>query len=282
MDLALADKVVLVTGASGGIGRALAETFAAEGARLVLTGRRRVGELETWLAGQDWRARALAVEADVTVPASIEAAFARAEGHFGRVDVCVANAGIWPKPDQSLDQAGEERIRGTIEANLMGSLWTARAFLGALRRTGPRPDGHGAALCFIGSTAGRFGERGHADYAASKAGLTGLMLSLKNEIVELDPYARVNLVEPGWTVTHLVREELSRPGAVARAVRTMPLRQLARATDVARAVAFLCSHAAARHVSGQTLTVAGGMEGRVLWSELEIDEDAVRGRLAVE
>jgi 3-oxoacyl-[acyl-carrier protein] reductase len=62
----------------------------------------------------------------------------------------------------------------------------------------------------------------------------------------------------------------------------MPLRQLARAADVARAVAFLCSHAAARHVSGQTLTVAGGMEGRVLWSEADVDETAVRARLAAE
>jgi 3-oxoacyl-[acyl-carrier protein] reductase len=282
MDLALGDKVVLVTGASGGIGRALAETFAAEGARLVLTGRQRLAELEAWLSERGWRERALALSADVRDPAAIEAACTRAEHRFGRIDACVANAGVWPKPDEPLDRAGAERIRATVETNLMGSLWTARAFLGSLRRTGPRSDGHGAALCFIGSTAGRFGERGHADYAASKAGLSGLMLSLKNEIAELDPYGRVNLVEPGWTVTHLVREELSRPGAVARAVRTMPLRQLARAADVARAVAWLCSPTAARHVSGQTLTVAGGMEGRVLWSEDQIDEAAVRARLATD
>jgi 3-oxoacyl-[acyl-carrier protein] reductase len=278
MDLGLRDKTVLITGASGGIGRALATVFAGEGASLVLTGHSRIAELDEWLGGQAWGERALTVEVDVTDPAAVRAAFARGLERFGRVDACVANAGVWPKEDLPLDQAPEERIRRSVEVNLLGSVWTARAFAGALRQVGPRPDGHGASLCFIGSTAGRFGERGHAEYSLAKAGLQGLAQTLKNELVEIDPYARVNLVEPGWTVTHMVREELETPGVITRVVRTMPLRQLARAVDVARTVAFLSSPAAARHLSGQTLTVAGGMEGRVLWPEGALDEEAVRAR----
>jgi len=279
VDLALADKVVFVTGASGGIGRALAEVFAAEGAQLALGGRSRFDQLEAWLGEQPWKERAVALRADVSERAEVERAMDAAVDRFGRVDVCVANAGVWPKEDLLLHEASEERIRSTIESNLMGALWTARAFMAALARTGPRSDGHGAALTFIGSTAGRFGERGHAEYSVSKAGMIGLTRTLKNEIVQLDPYARVNLVEPGWTVTHMVREEIDRPGVIRGVARTMPVRQLGRAVDIARTVAVLSSHVAARHTSGQTLTVAGGMEGRTLWSEDEIDEDAVRRRL---
>jgi 3-oxoacyl-[acyl-carrier protein] reductase len=108
------------------------------------------------------------------------------------------------------------------------------------------------------------------------------MLSLKNEIVRLDPYARVNLVAPGWTVTHMVRAELSQPGVIENVTRTMALGQLARAVDVARSVLFLASPLASRHISGETLTVAGGMEGRSLWKSGEIDEAAVRARLAAD
>lgn len=255
MDLALADKVAFVTGASGGIGLTLVESFAAEGARIVAHSRRGIPESE----------RAISALGDVRDPASLEAAMRRGEERFGRVDVCVVNAGIWPAESLSVDELPEERVREVMEVNLLGAIWTARAFFASIRRTGPRPDGHGASLTFIGSTAGRFGEAGHAEYSASKAALRGLTLSLKNEIVALDPRARVNLVEPGWTVTPMAAATLARDGSADRVTRTMPLRQLASPDDVARAVLFLSSPSAARHVSGETITVAGGMEGRALW-----------------
>lgn len=276
MDLGLSGRVAVITGASGGIGRALVDVFAAEGASLVLIGNAGFEGMSAWAAGEPWADRALCVRADTTDPDQVNTAFDRAIDRFGRVDVAVANAGRWPSADERLHEASVARIRDTVTVNLLGTTWTARAWMRALAHTGPR-EGSGAALVMIGSTAGRFGEAGHADYAMSKAGMVGLMLSLKNEVVHLDPFARVNLVEPGWTVTHMAKEALDVPGVVSRVCRTMPLRQLGRAVDVARATAFLCSDAA-RHVSGQTVTVAGGMEGRLLWSEGAIDEDAVRVR----
>ena len=278
MDLGLAGRSVLVTGASGGIGRALAETFAAEGASLVLHAGTRADELAAWAARQAFADRALVVAADVRDPDALARAVDAGVARFGRVDAAVANAGRWSPGDLRLDQAPVERLREGIEVNLLGSLWTARAFFAALARSGPRGDGSGAALVFIGSTAGRFGEAFHAEYAAAKAGLVGLMLSLKNEIVRLDPLGRVNVVEPGWTVTHMARPALDEPGVIARALATMPVRQLARATDIAKTCAFLCSPLAARHVSGQVLTVAGGMEGRLQWTPADVDEPAVRAR----
>lgn len=283
VDLQLDGKHVLITGASGGIGRALAEAFAAEGARLALLGGKRTAELERYVEGRPWRERALCLACDLADPAAVERAFAEVGARLGRLDACVANAGAWPRPDELLHQASVARIRLTLDANLFSALWTARAFFANLAATPPRAGGtsrHGPALTFIGSTAGIFGERHHADYACAKAGLAGLVASLKNEIVLLDPYGRVNLVAPGWTATHVPRPELELPGTVARITRTMPLRQLARAADIARTVVVASSPAASRHLTGQTITVAGGMEGRVLWSEADVDEAAVRRRLS--
>jgi len=279
MDLGLTDTVVWITGASGGIGRALAETFAAEGARLALHGHRSFDALEAWLEEQPWRDRALAVRADVRRADEMAAAAAAIRDHFGRIDVTVANAGVWPPGDLRVDEMPEARLRDTIEVNLLGTLFTARAFFASLAASGPRADGRGAALAMIGSTAGRFGERGHVDYAAAKAALRGALLTLKNEIVALDPYGRVNLVEPGWTVTHMARPALQQPGKIRHIVKTTALNQLARAKDVARVVVGLCSPVQSRHVTGEVVTVSGGMEGRTLWTDAEIDEERVRRRL---
>lgn len=279
MDLALADKTVVITGASGGIGRALAEAFAAEGSRLVLHGHSQVEGLRAWLAEQPWRDRALVVAADVGDAAAVSSALRQGAEHFGRLDACVANAGAWPPADQPLHVMEPARMEATVRTNLLGATWTARAFMAELARSGPRDDGHGASLVFTGSTAGRFGERAHADYALAKAGLVGLVQTLKHELVDLDPWARVNLVEPGWTVTHMARPALSQPGTLARIVQTMPLKQVGRARDVAAVIVGLSSPVMGRHVSGQTVTVAGGMEGRVRWQPDEVDEDAVRARL---
>jgi 3-oxoacyl-[acyl-carrier protein] reductase len=277
MNLQLTDKVVFITGASGGIGRALAEAFAAEGCKLALTGNEKYAELESWV-GSRQLCDCMTIRADTTSVDAMEAALESARHRFGRIDVCIANAGRWTPEFALMHRASPERIRQNLEVNLFGSLWTARAFMHALSRSSPRIDQHGASLIFIGSTAGRFGEKGHAEYAAGKSALYGLVRTLKSEIVELDPFARVNMIEPGWTVTHMARPALEQPGVIAKVLRTMPLRQLARAQDIASTAIFLASPALSRHVSGEVLTVAGGMEGRSFWEPADIDEDAVRKR----
>jgi 3-oxoacyl-[acyl-carrier protein] reductase len=255
MDSGLTDKVAFVTGASGGIGQELVRAFLAEGAKVAACSRRGVAA----------EPNVVSVLADVRRLEQLEAAMAQAEAAFGRVDVCVVNAGIWPEASHPLHELPEARVREVVETNLLGAMWTARAFFASLARRGPRANGHGASLIFIGSTAGRFGERGHAEYAATKSALRGLVLTLKNEIVALDPWARVNLVEPGWTVTAMAEATLTASGAVEQVTRTMPLRRVANTADVANAVLYLASPTLARHVSGEFVTVAGGMEGRVLW-----------------
>jgi len=116
----------------------------------------------------------------------------------------------------------------------------------------------------VGSTAGRFGEAGHADYAAAKSAIqVGLLLSLKNEIVRIGANGRVNAVAPGWTYSPMTRGRLD-PELVERITRTMALRKVATADDIARAVVVLASDELSGHVSGELITVAGGMEGRTV------------------
>ncbi len=280
METGLADKVVLVTGASGGIGRAVAEVFADEGARLILHGNSHHDELARYVELRPWRDSAITVAADVANADEVAKAFAKGVERFGRIDVCVANAGQWPAANEPLHIMPTERFERTVAINFLGAAYTARAFMQSLAATGPRDDGDGASLVFTGSTAARFGEKDHCDYAAAKAALVGLVRSLKNEIVEIDPYARVNMVQPGWTATHMARPALDDPAQVKRAVRTMPVRQIGRAVDMARAIAFLASPRLSRHVSGELLTVAGGMEGRQLWTDDQLDFADIHRRLS--
>jgi 3-oxoacyl-[acyl-carrier protein] reductase len=257
METGLAGRGVLVTGASGGIGAACARAFAAEGARVVVHYHR----------GED-RARALAAElggapvaqADLTVEADAERLFAEARDALGAVEVCAAVAGVYPAADVPVWELPLDRFERTLRENLTATFLTARTFLGGLE-TGP------AALVLVGSTAGRFGEAGHADYAAAKAGIQGgLLLSLKNEAARLGPGVRVNAVAPGWTVSPMTRGLLE-PDDVQRITRTMPLRKVATPEDVAAQVVMLASDRISGHVTGELVTVAGGMEGRVLHAD---------------
>lgn len=272
MDTGLSGKTVLVTGASGGIGWTTAQALRDEGCRVVLHGNRNAGALEE--RARDWP-NAIALAADVGSAAEVEDMFARAVSLTGGVDVCVANAGIWPPDAKLLHEMDPLRIQEVIQVNLLGAIYTARAFLRQVESTARR----GSALVLVGSTAGRFGEAGHTEYAVSKAGLRGLMLSYKNEVVAIDPGGRCNLVEPGWTISPMTAEHLEDDAAIVRTTRTMALRRIARSEDVAAAIVMLASPRLSAHLSGQTLTVAGGMEGRLLWEPEQIDPAAIRERL---
>ena len=250
METGLQGKRVLVTGASGGIGSACARAFAAEGCQVVLhyhRGKERAEALQEEIGG-------VALKADLTSAAETEHLFAEA----GSLDVCAAVAGVWPRPDEPVWELSLERWEETMRANLTATFLTARGFL-----SGVAESGHGS-LVMVASTAGLFGEAGHADYAAAKSAIAyGLLLSLKNEVVRVAPRARVNVVAPGWTYSPMTRGAID-DELVQRITRTMPLRKVAVADDVAQQVVVLASDNVSGHVTGQVITVAGGMEGRVV------------------
>jgi 3-oxoacyl-[acyl-carrier protein] reductase len=197
-------------------------------------------------------------KADLTREDDVERLFSEARAALGRIEVCAAVAGVWPSEDVPLWRLPLARWEQTLAANLTATFLTARAFLREVER-----NGHGS-LVLVGSTAGIFGEAGHADYAAAKSAIVGgLLLSLKNEVVRIAPRARVNAVAPGWTESPMTRGRLD-SDEIGRISRTMALRRVARAEDVARQVVALASDEISGHVTGQVVTVAGGMEGRVV------------------
>lgn len=255
MDTDLSGKGVLVTGASGGIGAACARAFAAEGARVAVhyhRGEERAREVAGGIGG------ATILQADLTDEREVDRLFDDARAALGRIDVCAAVAGVWPSEDLPVWELPLERWELTLRQNLTSTFLTARGFLREVVR-----NGHGS-LVLVGSTAGIVGEAGHADYAAAKSAvLGGLLLSLKNEIVRVAPSGRVNAVAPGWTESPMTRGHVD-PESIRRVSRTMALRKVAQPEDVARQVVVLASDELSGHVTGQIVTVAGGMEGRVV------------------
>lgn len=206
-------------------------------------------------------------QADLASEPSVDKLFSDSIDTYGRIDHLVVNHGIWPENFVPAHRMTLEQFDRTIAINLRAAFMCSKNFLKNLEDF---PE-EIASIVLIGSTAGIFGEAGHVDYAISKSGLFGLMLSLKNEIVNLAPHGRVNLVAPGWTITPMTQKFMEDHVGIQSTLQTMPLRKLARPKDIARAVVFLSSDKLAGHISGQVITVAGGMEGRKLFEPEEID-----------
>jgi 3-oxoacyl-[acyl-carrier protein] reductase len=267
----LAGKVVLITGASGGIGSAIARRFADEGARLVLhyrSGKNRVENLRRELSGVE----ALTVRADLTKESDVRRLFGAAVKEFGRVDTLIANAGSWETRDVPFQQMSLKQWRSTMDAVLTSSFLCAREFFKLVDK-----QKRGNAV-FIASTAAVFGEAGHADYASAKAAMAyGLTRTLKNELARIAPHTRdycggrVNCICPGWTVVPRNAGKLTDTAVVRKVTATMALPKIARPDDIANAAVFLSSDRLAGHITGQTLVIAGGMEGRLLWQSGEVD-----------
>ena len=241
----LSDRVALVTGASRGIGRAIARQLAAQGARVVAAARtdhaRGVADEIGQAGGQ-----AEAIALDVTEDHAADAALAGVLERHGRIDILVNNAGI--ARDQLLLRLKREDWNAVLDTNLTAAFALTQAALKPMIRQ------RRGRIISISSVVGQAGNAGQANYAASKAGLIGFTKAVALEVASRGITA--NVVAPGLVETDMTREIAEQARAQWEA--KIPLRRLGTPQDIAAAVCFLASDEAS-YITGQVLAVNGGM-----------------------
>ena len=241
MDKGLGGKTALVTGASRGIGRAIARRLAADGASVIIHCHQRRAAAEA-LAGELGSGQV--VQADLRSVREIDAMFASLGAK--KLDILVNNAGIWI--GTPLGKTSAEDVDRILEVNIRAVFWVTQDALPLLNE--------GARIINISSVAGRVGVRGGRSlYGATKAAIDAFT---RNWALELaDRKILVNAVAPGYVTTDMTNEHFSDVEVRKRAIERSPLGRLGNAEEVADVVAFLCSHEA-RWITGQILNVSGG------------------------
>lgn len=244
----LQGQTAVITGASRGIGRAIAEQFAALGANLVLGATQEASLAEVAAALQAQGTAGVRTQrCDVREQEQVQGLIDTALEAFGRVDIAVANAGL--ARDNIFLRMSDEEWQEVLEVNLTGAFRFARAVARPMRKQ------KGGSLVFVASLAGLHGNRNQANYAASKGGMVALAKSLAKELL---PYnVRVNTVCPGLIDTDMTRaytEELREQGR-----QHIPMGRFGTPEEVAQTVAFFASPASS-YITGQTLRVDGGVE----------------------
>ena len=247
----LRDKVALITGAASGQGRSAAELFAEHGAAVLVVDVNDEGARETVARIEKDGGRAAAFHADVSQRTGCDAMVAAAIDAFGRLDVLYNNAAV--QMSGRLTDTTEEMWDLTIATNLSAIFWACRAAI-------PRMlDGGGGSIVNTSSTLGQQGSEGYAAYGAAKAGLIALTRQIA---VEYGPHVRANVIAPGSIDTPRFRAVAERmddtDGFLAMLARTIPMRRLGAADDVARLALFLASDASA-YTTGAVIPCDGGL-----------------------
>lgn len=243
----LRDRVAVVTGASRGVGRAVALRLAEAGANVVINYVRNEAAAEAVARScGEFGIETLAVQADVADVEQSAALMQATLERFGRLDLLVANAGIWEgAPVAEMSEAIWDRV---IDANLKGTWSACRAAVPLMKKQ------RRGAIVIVSSTAGQRGEAGYSNYAASKGGQISFTKSLATELA---PEIRVNAVAPGWIDTELNNPVFGDEAYKQQVTEAIPLRRLATADDVALAIVFLASDWS-RHITGEILNINGG------------------------
>ena len=243
MNIRLDDKVAMVTGSTRGIGRAVAEVLAAAGAKVAVLGRD-AGKAQVVAAEIGHGAQGFAC--DVTNEASVNAAVEAIDKALGSVDILVNNAGV--TKDNVFLRLQDADWDTVLEANLKGAFRTIRAASrGMMKQRWGR-------IINVSSVVALIGNKGQANYAASKAGLLGLTKSIARELASRG--ITVNAVAPGFIETDMTASLTPEQREVL--AKGIPLERLGTPADVAAAVLFLASDGAA-YITGQVLVVDGGM-----------------------
>ncbi|HXE31746.1 MAG TPA: SDR family NAD(P)-dependent oxidoreductase [Terriglobales bacterium] len=251
LSIDLHGQVAVVTGGSRGIGAATVKLLSQAGAAVAFSYHANRAAAEAVIAACP--RPAIALPGDAADPAAAAALVAAATSRFGRLDIAVANAGIWNADDIALENLTPEQWDETVNCNLRGVYALARAAVRPMKAQPARGDAARGRIIAIASTAGQRGEAFHTHYGAAKAGVIGFVRGLAPEVAR--DGIRVNVVAPGWVDTDMARPAFgAHPERVFGAI---PLGRPGRPEEIAGCIAFLCSPWS-DFMTGSVMSVNGG------------------------
>lgn len=249
--LSLSGKVALISGGSRGIGAATVRIFAAAGAKVVFSYRSARAQAEA-LAKECGACHPVAC--DLNNPEAARGLIAEAVKHFGRLDILVANHGVWPVKDVPIELMTDEQWRSTLSINLDGVFGLVKHAVAQMKAQ-PRSGGSSGHVVLISSTSGQRGEAFHCDYSATKGALISMVKGLSTELAPDGIY--VNCVAPGWVDTDMSAEALADPKSGDEIRGTIPLGRAGKPEEIAAPVLFLCTEYAS-FITGEVFNVNGG------------------------
>ncbi len=252
MNLSLSGKVALITGGSRGIGTAAVRMFVAAGARVLFSyakSKPQADQLVKELGEENCASSACNLLGTETARELVASTVDR----FGRLDILVANHGVWPAQDAPVDQMHDSQWRNTVAVNLDSVFALIKHSVAQMKSQRKSADaGH---IVVVSSTAGQRGEAFHCDYAATKGALISMVKGLSTELARDGIY--VNCVAPGWVDTDMSAAALNDPKSRAAIFSTIPLGRVASPEEIAAPILFLCTPQAG-FITGEVFNVNGG------------------------
>ena len=247
--LSVQDRVAIVTGGSRGIGSATVKMFVAAGAKVLFNYQQNRSAAESVVSecGEELCA---AAEADLRNIESAQALVKQAVQRFGGLDILVANHGIWPPEDVSVDHMTDRQWHDTIAINLDSVFGLVKHAVAQMKK-----HGRGGHIVLVSSTAGQRGEAFHCDYAATKGAVISMVKGLSTELAR--DRIRVNCVAPGWVDTDMAAPALNDPVTREKVFAAIPLRRVGTPEEIAAPILFLCTEHAG-FITGEIFNVNGG------------------------
>jgi len=251
--LSLHNQVALVTGGSRGIGAATVRMMVEAGARVLFNYEKAQSKAEQ-LVRELGPERCAAVACNLSGTESAQELVADAVKRFGRLDILVANHGIWEAQDAPIDRLSDEQWHKTVSINL-DSVFSLVRYSVAQMKKQPSSGECAGHIVLVSSTAGQRGEAFHCDYAATKGALISMVKGLSTELARDGIY--VNCVAPGWVETDMAAPALNDPPTRAKVFGTIPLGRVGKPEEIAAPIVFLCTPHAG-FITGEIFNVNGG------------------------
>src|SRR3984957_14205838 len=251
--LSLSGKVALITGGSRGIGAAAVRMFVHAGARGLFNYEKAKAPSEQ-LVKELGQENCAAVACNLSGTETAQELVAAAGKRFGRLDILVANHGVWPPEDAPIDKMSDAQWRSTMAINLDSVFALVKHSVARMKKQG-RSGAAAGHVVLVSSTAGQRGEAFHCDYAASKGALISMVKGLSSELAADGIY--VNCVAPGWVATDMSAPALNDPPTRDKVFRTIPIGRVGTPDEIAGPILFLCTPWAG-FITGEIFNVNGG------------------------